>query len=265
MKNQRYLKILSAALTALTLFFSGCGKPVSELIRTDQTKISPEKEEVYKIAGSSGRLQAKKMHSLSGAPIMSEDNGFVIHNTEEYDRIYENRYKSVKESPVSTFSIDVDTASYSNLRRFISSSQIPPKDAVRIEEMINYFDYDYSKPGGEHPFSINTEISSSPWNSENRLIHIGIQGKVPDYVNVKPSNLVLLIDSSGSMSSPRKLPLLKKSLGLMLDKLGKKDRIAIVVYAGSAGLVLPSTPATEKEKILNAFDLINAGERRNYS
>jgi len=188
------------------------------------------------------------------------DDGITTqHNTEEYDLIKENEFKGTKDNPLSTFSIDVDTASYSNVRRFINGNQLPPKDAVRIEEMINYFKYSYPQPEGEHPFTINTEISEAPWNRENRLLLIGIQGKSLNYNDLKPCNFVFLIDSSGSMADQSKLPLLKKSLALMLDGLKKDDRIAIVAYAGSAGVVLPSTPATKKDKILEAFESLTAG------
>jgi Ca-activated chloride channel family protein len=180
-------------------------------------------------------------------------------NTEEYDRIRENEFKDVAQNPLSTFSIDVDTASYSNMRRFITASQMPPKDAVRIEELINYFDYDYPDPKGEHPFSIVAEISGCPWNKKNRLVHIGLQGKGLNYQDLKPCNLVFLIDSSGSMSAANKLPLLQKALGLLLNELSQQDRVAIVAYAGSAGLVLPSTPATEKDKILASINKLKAG------
>ena len=180
-------------------------------------------------------------------------------NTEEYDRIYENPFKDAAQNPLSTFSIDVDTASYSNVRRFIRGNQMPPRDAVRIEEMINYFNYDYPQPEGVHPFSIKTEISQCPWNKENKLIHIGIQGKDLDYHDLKPANLVFLIDTSGSMSPKNKLPLLKKSFRLLVNELNEEDGIAIVAYAGSAGLVLPFTPASEKHKILASLERFQAG------
>lgn len=179
-------------------------------------------------------------------------------NTEEYDRIYENRFKDVSQNPLSTFSIDVDTASYSNVRRFILGNQLPPKDAVRIEEMINYFNYDYPQPDGEHPFSIITEVSQCPWNPSNRLIHIGLQGESLDYDDLNPCNLVFLIDTSGSMASHNKLPLLKRAFRLLLDELSEEDRVSIVAYAGYAGLVLPSTPASKKERILEALDNFQA-------
>ena len=181
------------------------------------------------------------------------------YNTEAYAPIVENNFKQVKASPLSTFSIDVDAASYSNIRRFIMNGQVPPKDAVRIEEMINYFNYDYPNPKDEQPFSITTEMSDCPWNSKNKLIHIGLQGKKLEMDQLPPSNFVFLLDVSGSMGSPNKLPLLKKSLSLMVNNLTAQDRVAIVVYAGSAGLVLNSTPGNQKEKILGALDRLNAG------
>jgi len=181
------------------------------------------------------------------------------HNTEEYDKIVENQFQGVAQTPVSTFSIDVDNASYSNMRRYLENSSLPPAGAIRIEEMINYFDYDYPQPQGEHPFSINTEMSAAPWNANHHLIHIGLQGKDLDYDNLKPSNLVFLIDASGSMSDDNKLPLLKKGLKLLLSQLDDKDKVSIVAYAGAAGLVLPATAASDKSTILNALDGVTSG------
>lgn len=181
------------------------------------------------------------------------------YNTEEYDKITENIFLRPQNSPLSTFSIDVDGASYSNARRFINMGQMPYKDAVRIEEFINYFDYDYPEPDGKTPFSVSTEVATAPWNTKHKLVHIGLQGKKLDYDELAPSNLVFLLDVSGSMEDKNKLPLLKSSLKMLLDQLSDEDRIAIVVYAGAAGLVLPSTPATEKEKIMDALDELEAG------
>ena len=180
-------------------------------------------------------------------------------NTEEYDRIYENQYLPALTNPLSTFSIDVDTASYANVRRFIKMNQLPPKDAVRIEEMINYFQYDYPGPDGKHPFSIFTEISSPPWNLDHRLVHIGLQGRMSETEELPPSNLVFLLDVSGSMKSPNKLPLLKSAFQLLTKQMREKDRVAIVVYAGAAGLVLPSTSGDHKQKILDAIEKLRAG------
>lgn len=180
-------------------------------------------------------------------------------NTEEYDGITENIFHSALRKPLSTFSIDVDAASYSNIRRFINNGQRPPKDAVRIEEMINYFEYDYPQPSNEHPFRIITEISRAPWNTEHKLVHIGLQGERIPTENLPPSNLVFLLDVSGSMSMPNKLPLLKASFRLLTEQLREDDRVAIVVYAGAAGLVLDATPGSEKRTILDALERLEAG------
>jgi Ca-activated chloride channel family protein len=180
-------------------------------------------------------------------------------NTEAYDQIVENMFLSVAANPLSTFSIDVDRASYSNVRRFIVQGQRPPIDAVRIEELINYFTYDYPDPHGEHPFSITTEVTAAPWNALHQLVRIGIQGQRIDIENLPASNLVFLLDVSGSMQSPDKLPLLKASFRMLVNELRPEDRVAIAVYAGAAGLVLPSTSGAEKEKILDALEALEAG------
>jgi len=184
----------------------------------------------------------------------------IEHNTEEYGKIIENPFLGAKDNPLSTFSIDVDNAAYSNVRRYLTQwNQLPPNGAVRLEEMINYFDYNYPQPTGEHPFSVNMELSQAPWAQEHQLLHIGLQGKDLNYDELKPSNLVFLIDCSGSMSSNNKLPLLKKGLKMLLSQLDDKDKVAIVAYAGAAGLVLPATPASQANKILSALDRLEAG------
>lgn len=222
-------------------------------------QVQGEVSREYVASGKQAMRNKTDSPSMSMMKEMGRDDSSIQHNTEEYDLIKENEFKGVKDNPLSTFSIDVDTASYSNVRRFINNSQVPPKDAVRIEEMINYFRYSYPQPDGEHPFSISTEISEAPWNKNNRLLLVGIQGKSLNYNDLKPCNFVFLVDSSGSMSDPNKLPLLKKSLALMLKGLNRNDRIAIVAYAGAAGVVLPSTPASESDTILDALDSLNAG------
>jgi Ca-activated chloride channel family protein len=181
------------------------------------------------------------------------------HNTEGYSTIHENGYKDVLKQPLSTFSIDVDKASYSNVRRFINQGQLPPVDAVRVEEMINYFSYDYPEPEGKHPFSVYTELSVCPWNPEHQLLHVGLKGKSIDKGELPPTNLVFLLDVSGSMNSPNKLPLLKNAFHMLVNELRPEDRVAIVVYAGAAGLVLESTPGNEKQKILDAINRLSAG------
>jgi Ca-activated chloride channel family protein len=180
-------------------------------------------------------------------------------NTEEYDAINENIFHDAVKNPLSTFSIDVDAASYSNVRRFINNGQRPPKDAVRIEEMVNYFDYSYEQPKDDHPFSVITEISQAPWNNKHKLVHIGLQGKKISTEKLPPSNLVFLIDVSGSMSDPNKLPLLKTSFKMLVEQLRAQDHVAIVVYAGAAGLVLEPTPGSEKKTIMEAIDRLEAG------
>ncbi len=180
-------------------------------------------------------------------------------NTEGYRTIHENEFSAVKNHPLSTFSIDVDAASYSNVRRFINQGRKPPKDAVRIEEMINYFDYAYPQPSGHRPFSINTELSSCPWNENHLLLHIGLQGREISVDNLPPSNLVFLIDVSGSMQPANKLPLLKSAFKMLVQKLRPSDYVSIVVYAGAAGLVLPPTSGNEKETIVQALDRLTAG------
>ncbi|GIV36579.1 MAG: hypothetical protein KatS3mg032_0958 [Cyclobacteriaceae bacterium] len=180
-------------------------------------------------------------------------------NTEEYDGITENIFHDALRNPLSTFSIDVDAASYSNVRRFLNYGQLPPKDAVRIEELVNYFVYQYPQPADGHPFSITTEVSEAPWNPKHKLVHIGLQGVKLPTENLPPSNLVFLIDVSGSMNEPNKLPLVKASLHLLINELRPHDRVAMVVYAGAAGLVLEPTPGNEKEKIRKALDQLEAG------
>ncbi len=180
-------------------------------------------------------------------------------NTEGYAPINENGFRNVKASPLSTFSIDVDHASYSNIRRFINNGGLPPADAVRIEEMINYFRYDYPLPDDDHPFSLSTEMTVCPWNRSHYLLQVGLRGKDINKSGLPPSNIVFLIDVSGSMNSPDKLPLLKSAFGLLVNELRPQDRVAIVVYAGAAGLVLESTPGNRKEKIMCAIDKLEAG------
>ncbi|OGR60449.1 MAG: hypothetical protein A2X36_15915 [Elusimicrobia bacterium GWA2_69_24] len=180
-------------------------------------------------------------------------------NTEGYSPLPENPFRKVTDHPLSTFSIDVDAASYANIRRFLNSSKMPPKDAVRIEEMINYFHYDYPQPEGKRPFSINTELAECPWQPGHKLALVGLQGKAIPKLDLPPSNLVFLVDTSGSMSSANKLELLKKALLLLVGQLRDEDRISIVAYAGAAGLVLPSTPGSDKSAIRAALEKLEAG------
>lgn len=182
---------------------------------------------------------------------------------ETYSEVEETPFYEVTRAPLSTFSIDVDTASYSNTRRFLNDGQLPPKDAVRIEELINYFPYDYPQPSGGAPFSVTAEAGECPWNAQHRLVHIGLQGRRIMSENLPPANLVFLIDVSGSMSDTNKLPLLKSSLDTLVEQLSARDRVAIVVYAGTSGIVLPSTPCDRKGDILAAIGRLGAGGSTN--
>src|SRR5688572_8755405 len=183
--------------------------------------------------------------------------------TESYARTGENPFVRASQEPLATFSIDVDTASYSNVRRFLNQNQLPPADAVRIEELINYFTYDYARPSGPHPIGASMELADAPWNPRHRLVRIGINARAIDANRRPPSNLVFLIDVSGSMNTPQKLPLVKSALKMLVDQLGENDLVSIVVYASSTGLVLPPTSGERKQAIAQAIDNLEAGGSTN--
>jgi Ca-activated chloride channel family protein len=180
-------------------------------------------------------------------------------NREQYQEIDENPFIAVSASPRSTFSIDVDRASYANLRRFLTEGTAPPRDAVRIEELVNYFPYDYAEPDGEAPLALAAEVGPAPWRTQHRLVRIGLQARRVELGQAPPANFVFLIDVSGSMQDANKLPLLQRAFALLVEQLRPQDRVAIVVYAGAAGLVLPSTPGTEKAQIVQAIQSLEAG------
>lgn len=182
-----------------------------------------------------------------------------VQSTERYSQISENPVKLVAENPVSTFSIDVDTGSYSNIRRMLNHGQLPPSDAVRVEELINYFPYDYALPTGKRPFAVHTEMAPAPWNNQRVLLSIGIKGQDVAKQNLPPANLVFLVDVSGSMNSPDKLPLLQSSLKLLVNEMRAQDRIALVTYASGTQVILPSTAGSEKATISAAIDSLRAG------
>jgi Ca-activated chloride channel family protein len=219
------------------------GKVAGVQVRT-QTSPASRRESFINIRG------------LNGFPSVNTNNDF---EREGYDYIMENAFLKVRDNPLSTFSIDVDAASYSNMRRFLTQGQLPPAGAVRIEEMINYFKYDYPQPKNNDPFSVNTEISACPWNPAHRLALVGLQGKIIQTENLPASNIVFLIDVSGSMSDENKLPLLKQSLKLLVDQLRENDKVSLVVYAGNAGLVLPATNGLQKQTIKEAIDKLESG------
>jgi len=243
----------------------GVSNVVNVVMQYDVSQLSEVIVTGYSIQGRLAGVQASRSRRkreetksyLNSSPSISYNQ--PQQNTEDYSTINENIFHEALKTPLSTFSIDVDAASYSNVRRFIASGQQPPQDAVRIEEMINYFDYDYAQPENEHPFSINTEISAAPWNSKHKLVHIGLQGRDIAKANLPASNLVFLIDVSGSMADENKLPLLKTSFKMLTKELREQDRIAIVVYAGAAGCVLPSTSGANQRKIIDALDNLEAG------
>lgn len=212
-----------------------------------------------KLQGSVAGVQIRGYKTMVGDFAEPEYEQQPQWNTEAYHAIEENIFREAIKNPLSTFSIDVDAASYSNVRRFINNGQRPPKDAVRIEEMINYFDYDYTQPTGNDPFAIHTEISTTPWNPKHKLVHIGLQGKKIPTEKLPPSNMVFLIDVSGSMDESNKLPLLKSSFKMLVEQLRAHDHISIVVYAGAAGLVLEPTAGDDKRKILDALNQLQAG------
>ena len=181
-------------------------------------------------------------------------------NTEAYERIDENPFRSPKVAPLSTFSVDVDRASYANVRRFLDHGSLPPKDAVRIEELVNYFPYADAEPARDDvPLAITTEVASAPWNAAHDLVRIALRARDVDMRRAPAANLVFLVDVSGSMQGPGRLPLVKQSLALLVNQLREQDRVAIVVYAGNAGLVLPSTSGADKQRILGALDGLEAG------
>jgi len=209
-------------------------------------KLEDSNDEVSRIKGNALVFEDKK-HSDSVDP------------NEEYNKIVENRFQGAILKPLSTFSIDVDRSSYANIRRMLNAGQVPPADAVRFEEMVNYFEYEYPQPSGNEPFSVQTEYTDCPWKSGHQIVHIGIQGRKISMENMPASNLVFLLDVSGSMNEPNKLPLVKSSLRLLVNQMRAEDKVSIVVYAGAAGLVLPPTNGTEKQKILDALEGLSAG------
>src|SRR5436190_2159426 len=267
------LIVILSALLFVTLLFVSCknemnGPPPPKVVDRDILSSAPppppmsrppaEMRKEVVAGGVAGSVVGGVAGGVVGGVVgaAAED---VAHNTEEYGRFQENPFLSVVDNPLSTFSIDVDRASYSNVRRYLTAGQRPPRDAVRIEELINYFTFDYSDPHGTDPFSVTTEMASCPWNAKNRLLLVGLQARRMKTADLPPTNLVFLIDVSGSMEMPNKLPLVKQSLGLLVNQLREQDRVAIVVYAGHAGLVLPSTSGGNKGAILSAIDGLEAG------
>jgi len=231
-------------------------------VESEEVRTKKEKVDLFRPFSSRAMMSSPEDSpsvSPPANPIPSMSRSIPEWNTESYNALQENGFISTSNDPLSTFSIDVDTASYSNVRRFINEGRLPPKGAVRIEEMINYFSYDYPQPDAEHPFSVTTEVGPCPWNDSRKLVRIGLKAKDIDKKDLPPSNLVFLIDVSGSMSQQNKLPLLQKSMKMLVKQLGKNDRISIVVYAGHDRVVLEPTAGSEQQKIIAAIEALGAG------
>lgn len=242
--KKNFMRIMSAALALLIMLsaMAGCSS-------SDMSAPTAAYEVMYDVADTATEGYSYEQNDMEG----------VEFNTEEYDDFEENRFLSTAANPLSTFSADVDTASYTNIRRYIGNNSMPPADAVRIEEMLNYFHYDYPEPDGDEPFSVTTEISDCPWNADSKLMLIGLQAEKPETENLPASNLVFLIDVSGSMDYDNKLPLVKKAFSLLVEQLGEDDRVSIVTYASSDAVVLNGASGDEKQRIMDAITGLSAG------
>jgi Ca-activated chloride channel homolog len=254
---------LMAGTLLFSILLSACGSATKDSAVSQNKSSEADQSEGQRASSVSNTSTSAANSSASvakSAPMTDSEQKRSTAN-EKYAEIDENPFLETKLAPLSTFSIDVDTASYSNVRRFINDGSLPPKDAVRIEELVNYFEYDYPQPNGNEPFSVTNEIASCPWNQKHKLVSIGLQGRKVAAENTPPSNIVFLLDVSGSMNQPDKLPLLKNGLRVLVNQLKPADRVAIVVYAGHSGLVLPST--NDKNKILQALNNLEAGGSTN--
>lgn len=279
-------------LTVMALSFNGCVRSKETVLNTDDNVASPPPVENIRQETEKSQAQVNDARPVHPQIVQIEEESMmaldmsmpvatVTHsrhlskeiaicppvptgyrangNNEEYNTVVENRFIQTLTESLSTFSIDVDAASYSNMRRYINQGQLPPIDAIRTEELINYFSYNYIQPTGNDPVRISAEIGSCPWNTRHRLVRIGVKAREVADRNLPASNLVFLIDVSGSMYGPTRLDLVKSSLKLLINNLREQDRVAIVVYAGSAGEVLPSTSGSDKQKIREALEQLTAG------
>ncbi|MCU0239474.1 MAG: VWA domain-containing protein [Pyrinomonadaceae bacterium] len=251
-------KQILVGLLIYSIIFSACSSASKESSVPQEQINKDASYSTMPATNTSANASASNASSVAKREFDDEAKGL---SSEKYAEIDENPFLEPRYAPLSTFSIDVDTASYANVRRYLKDGNRPPKDAVRIEELINYFEYDYPQPVGNVPFSVTNEIASCPWNAKHKLVSIGLQGKKISLDDTPPSNLVFLIDVSGSMADANKLPLLKQGLKVLVNQLKPQDKVAIAVYAGSSGLVLPST--NDKNAIINALDNLNAGGSTN--
>lgn len=271
--NKHTLAVAVAMIVGLT----ACGNQSKDEQNATNARAkadaAEQMEEVMVTAAKSKREQSARkvaQHHMVYSPAMLSTPAMDYYqepqvDRENYDSLSENPIKLVNKEPVSTFSVDVDTAAYSNIRRILDrDARLPRKDAVKVEEMINYFNYNYPIPKSQAtPFSVTTEMAAAPWNPQKQLLMVGLKGYEPQLENRPAANLVFLVDVSGSMQSNDKLPLLKKSLRLLVNKMTAEDTIALAVYAGAAGTVLPATPGNQKAKILAAIDNLRAGGSTN--
>lgn len=256
-RNKFCLSLMSLVLV-YAVVFSACTS-------SGNTNDVARKQDIYSQTANSNASTSS--NTAMNAPMPNAAPNFDEEDQktagERYAKIEENPFLETSRAPLSTFSIDVDTASYANVRRYLNGGALPPKDAVRIEELVNYFEYNYPQPIGKLPFSVNAETATCAWNNNHKIVSIGLQGKKIALDNVPPSNLVFLIDTSGSMNEPDKLPLLKESFRVLINQLSSKDRVAIVTYAGSSGLALPSTAADKKGEIFSALSELESGGSTN--
>jgi Ca-activated chloride channel homolog len=257
--HQATINVRAGKTTTFDFKLEQSAVQMSEITVTDAAgKMAPEAARSQTRGAAQGQAP---FSSVGGAGLPAESWRWPREpgNTEAYARIEDNRFLVATANPLSTFSVDVDAASYSNVRRFLSEGALPPADAVRLEELVNYFSYTYPDRTGNHPFAVTTEVGPCPWASQHRLVQIGLQAKKIATRDLPPSNLVFLIDVSGSMQTWDKLPLVKQAFRALVQELRSEDRVAIVVYAGAAGLVLPSTSGADKATILAAIDRLEAG------
>lgn len=255
--SQRRLPRLLAVFVAVQI--AACASPPQDDGARLPPPVAEKRSEALPSVAPAARVAAPVAARMAPAPA-----GVMIalaqpQSSERYSQISDNPVKQVAEAPVSTFSIDVDTGSYSNVRRMLNAGKLPPSDAVRVEELINYFPYDYALPTDKRPFAVHTEVAPAPWNPDRVLLRIGIKGQDVAKQDLPPANLVFLVDVSGSMSSPDKLPLLQSSLKLLVNELRANDRISLVTYASGTQVVLPSTSGAERATINAAIDALRAG------
>lgn len=266
-ENAKIKSQLAVGLMVVSMLLTACGSRSETANRNAGYQPLETRDVAYSsnATSSNATMNTAAVPGMPSAPMMEArraDGEFDAQSGgERYARIEENPFLETSRAPLSTFSIDVDTAAYANVRHYLNDGRMPPKDAVRIEELINYFEYDYPQPIGNQPFSVTTEAATAPWNQKHKIVSIGLQGKKVALEDAPPSNLVFLVDVSGSMNSPDKLPLVKAGLKHLANQLSAKDRVAMVVYAGTSGLVLDST--NNRGEILSAIDRLEAGGSTN--